>query len=939
MQTAPTPDDEAQRLQVLLESGLLDSAPEENFNALVRSLASITGCPIALLTLVDSGRQWFKAAHGIEVKETPRDIAFCAHTILQDGLFEISDARRDVRFADNPLVTEQPQIRFYAGTPLTVEGRRLGTLCVIDDQPRQLSPDHIKLLFSLAEVASALIDSRRHLLMLKHERERMSDFARASGDWMWEVDAEFRCTWISDSFETITQIPVQQIIGTRLEDGPLLNAQGDILPDSTFLGLLKQQQAFVRVTTVRETPRGPMQVSRSAVPRFDAQGRFAGFRGTARDISDSIRIHKQLASQDALLRQLSAQVPGIIYQYHQRPDGLGRYQYVSDAARTMLGIEPPSETEYQPYTEERLPYRMVHAEDKKKYLDSLRTAAHTLQPWFCEYRLVLADRRILWMETRATAQRQIDGGLLWHGFATDITERKQIELALREAQERFELASEAAGIGLMRLEVATGLLHLDQRACVNHGLMRSQVQLSPDDWLSLIHPQDRSAVESAAWHAFKSGETLDVRFRAVWPDGRTVVLEVVARGTYGLDGKASGMSGTCRDVSGAVQNEHLQREIEAAERANRAKSEFLSRVSHELRTPLNGILGFAQLMQLDRAQPLQGDQQRRLESVLRAGRHLLDLINEVLDLSRIESEDFSLKLQAVNLAESVNICLNLVQPLADGSAIRLPSTALPACTVQADPRALEQVLMNLLSNAIKYNRPHGAVYISLHQEDKQVVFAIRDEGLGLSTEQQAALFQPFNRLGAERTRIEGSGLGLVISRDLMGAMGGTLTVQSELGQGAVFNLTFPLAIDAASKETAPAPAAESPSPRIAPTRRCVLYVEDEPINVLLMEEIFRRQPAWTLLVATDGQQGLQLARSHHPDLLLIDMNLPDMNGLEVLQQLRMDAATKNLRCVVLSADALPDQVSAALAAGFSDYWTKPIDVPLVLGKLAQCLDA
>ncbi|MFM2450238.1 MAG: hypothetical protein RIS44_2688 [Pseudomonadota bacterium] len=937
--SASTPTDlDIRRVTLLNELGVLDTPPEDSFDTLVRCAATATSCSVAVLSLLGEDRLWFKAAYGVSETQCPVEGSFCSHAFAHNDLFVAPHAAEDARFNHHPWVIGPKRLNFYASVPVFVNGVRVGSLYVMDTQTSELTSTAQEVLWSLARLATGLLESRRHLTQLRHERERMSDFARASGDWVWEVDADFRYTWVSDSFETITQIPVQQIVGTRLADGPLLNAQGDVLPGATFLGLLMQQQAFVRVTTLRETPRGPMQVSRSAVPRLDAQGSFAGFRGTARDISESIRIHKQLASQDALLRQLSAQVPGIIYQYHQRPDGWGRYQYVSDAARAMLGVEPPSETDYQPYTDERLPYRMVHPQDKKKYRESLRIAAQTVQPWFCEYRLVLADGRILWMETRATAQRQIDGSLLWHGFATDITERKQIELALLEAQERFELACEAAGIGLMGLDVAAGLLHLDRRACINHGLAHSEVQLSPQNWLSLVHSQDRSAVKKAAWHALKSGDTLDARFRAIWPDGRTVVLEVVARGTYGLDGKASGMSGTCRDVSGAVQNEHLQREKEAAERANRAKSEFLSRVSHELRTPLNGILGFAQLMQLDRAQPLQGDQQRRLESVLRAGRHLLDLINEVLDLSRIESEDFRLSLQAVNLSESVNICLNLVQPLADGSAVRLPTTALPACMVQADPRALEQVLMNLLSNAIKYNRPHGAVYINLREEDKHVVLSIRDEGLGLSTEQQAALFQPFNRLGAERTRIEGSGLGLVISRDLMGAMGGTLTVQSELGQGAVFSLTFPLTSDTASKEAAPAPAAEKPTPRIAPTQRCVLYVEDEPINVMLMEEIFRRQPAWTLLVATDGQQGLQLARTHHPDLLLIDMNLPDMNGLEVLQQLRLDAATQHLRCVVLSADALPDQVSAALAAGFSDYWTKPIDVPLVLGKLAQCLE-
>jgi CheY-like chemotaxis protein/two-component sensor histidine kinase len=343
-------------------------------------------------------------------------------------------------------------------------------------------------------------------------------------------------------------------------------------------------------------------------------------------------------------------------------------------------------------------------------------------------------------------------------------------------------------------------------------------------------------------------------------------------------------------------------------------------------------------MQLDRTHPLQGDQQRRLESVLRAGRHLLDLINEVLDLSRIENADYRPKIQAVNLADSVSVCLNLVQPLADGSAVRLPSTPLPAQWVQADPRALEQVLMNLLSNAIKYNRPHGEVHLELRADDKQVVLSITDEGLGLSTEQQAALFQPFNRLGAERTRIEGSGLGLVISRDLMRAMGGALTVQSAIGQGATFSLTLPLG---QATQTAAAPAPE-PDPTDTPQKpspkRIVLYVEDEPLNVVLMEEIFRKRPHWTLQVAANGQEGLELARTHQPDLLLIDMNLPDMNGLELLRRLRADAITRPIRCVVLSADVLPEQVSAAMDAGFSDYWTKPIDVSLVLDRISRCLD-
>ncbi len=939
MPTAATPPDEEQRLQVLRESGLLDSAPEENFDALVSSLASTTGCPIALLSLIDSGRQWFKAVHGLEVRQTPRKVAFCAHTILQEGLLEVCDASLDPRFADHEFVDAGAhRIGYYAGVPLTVEGRRLGTLCVADRRPRpRLSDDNVKLLFNLAKIASALIESRRHLLLLKRERERMGDFARASGDWMWEVDADFRCTWLSESFEAITRIPVRETLGTRLADSPLLDAQGEIIPGKTYMQLLSQQQPFVRVTTLRSTSDGsPMQVSRSAVPYYDEKGAFAGFRGTARDVSESIRIHRRLAVQDQLLRKLSSQVPGVIFQYLQPAEGPGRYVYASDAVREMLGVEPPSAGND---VDASVPYRMLHPDDKASYLESISAAYKSARPWLHEYRVRLDDGRLRWMETRASPEPLPDGSTMWHGFTADVTDRKQTELALRESQERVEVASEAAGIGIVELDLVHGLVVLDRRACANHGLPFPQPGLGLQAWMDALHPEDQPEVQRALQAALASGEALELRYRArSGGDGRAPTLEMLARGVYGLDGRPSGLVGTCRDISAALTSQRLQREKEAAERANRAKSEFLSRVSHELRTPLNGILGFAQLMQLDRAQPLQGDQQRRLESVLRAGRHLLDLINEVLDLSRIESEDFSLQLQPVDVGAAVQACLNLVQPLAEGSGVRLPSSQpLPAHWVLADPRALEQVLMNLLSNAIKYNRPHGAVHVSAEVRGEQLVLALRDEGLGLSAEQQAALFQPFNRLGAERSRIEGSGLGLVISRDLMRAMNGTLQVSSQPGQGSTFSISLPLSVDGAGRAAEPGAPQGAAAPGAAPCERTVLYVEDEPLNTVLMQEIFRQRPGWTLHAAADGRQGLAAARSLKPDLVLIDMNLPDMNGSDLLALLRGDAATRGLRCIALSADALPEQISGALSAGFSDYWTKPIDVTLVLNKLSQCL--
>jgi signal transduction histidine kinase len=419
-------------------------------------------------------------------------------------------------------------------------------------------------------------------------------------------------------------------------------------------------------------------------------------------------------------------------------------------------------------------------------------------------------------------------------------------------------------------------------------------------------------------------------------DGIERTLEIIAHAVAGADGRATGIVGTCRDVTQQVAHEQLLRDKESAVRANRAKSQFLSRVSHELRTPLNGILGFAQLMALDRVHPLAPDQQRRLDSVERAGRHLLGLINDVLDLARIEQEDFSVRLEPVDLGVALDACLGLIAPLAREAQVSLPEAPPTACWVLADQRALEQVLMNLLSNAIKYNRSGGRVGIVLGRAGDRVQLAIRDEGAGLTEAQQARLFQHFDRLGAESGRVEGTGLGLVISLQLVHAMGGELRVRSEPGAGSTFTVELPAAAAPAQPSTAAVPQG-APAPTAASAPRSVLYIEDERLNVVLMEEVFRTRPQWRLDIAEDGAEGLRQALALRPDLLLIDMNLPDMNGLALIRALRTNPATRGLRCIALSADAMSEQVAAALAAGFDAYWTKPIDVPRMLADLARQL--
>ena len=374
-----------------------------------------------------------------------------------------------------------------------------------------------------------------------------------------------------------------------------------------------------------------------------------------------------------------------------------------------------------------------------------------------------------------------------------------------------------------------------------------------------------------------------------------------------------------------------------AEAADRAKSDFLSRMSHELRTPLNAVLGFAQLLELD----LPPDQQDGVRQIRRAGRHLLELINEVLDISRIESGQFALSPEAVQVNELVTETVALMGPIAAASAVRFDVTA-PSCSchVQADRQRLRQILLNLLSNAVKYNQPNGTVFLRCSQPDPTVVqIEVRDTGIGIPEADLPRLFVPFERLGAAATEIEGTGVGLALSQHLARAMGGTIEVTSEVGRGSTFRLVLPVALEPADA-TLQLPALAGPRrPEQATAARTVLSIEDNRANSRLLEQIVDRRPEWRIVHANLGRAGLDLARAAPPDLILLDLHLPDIRGTEVLRRLKASGPTTGIPVVVLSADATSGQVERSLALGATDYLTKPIDVDAVLGlldRLAVC---
>jgi CheY-like chemotaxis protein/two-component sensor histidine kinase len=345
-------------------------------------------------------------------------------------------------------------------------------------------------------------------------------------------------------------------------------------------------------------------------------------------------------------------------------------------------------------------------------------------------------------------------------------------------------------------------------------------------------------------------------------------------------------------------------------------------MSHELRTPMNSILGFGQLLARGELRP---DQEKAVGHILKAGRHLLNLINEVLDISRIEANQQQLSLEPVHLGTVLDEALALIRPLAAqrGCTLKEPAGA-GDLYVRADRQRLVQVLLNLLSNAVKYNRPDGSVAVSVQaKRDGTCSVAVRDTGPGIPTERLGELFVPFARLGAEQTDVEGTGLGLALSQRLVEAMGGTIEVESVPGEGSTFRVELRSAADPLRTigPTRPAPA-ES----VGAAAATILNIEDNLANLTLVESILAARPQYRLLSSLQGRMGLDLAWEHQPDLILLDLHLPDLPGSEVLRQLREDPRTAATPVVVISADATPRRIQQLRSAGCTEYLTKPLDV-------------
>jgi PAS domain S-box-containing protein len=664
------------------------------------------------------------------------------------------------------------------------------------------------------------------------------------------------------------------------------------------------------------------------VAQRDASGKLLGLLGISIDLSELA------AERDRSLRlsermRLAGETIGLAFWSR---DSL---EQQADWDDQMYRMHHRSPAEGPPSIEEWL-QRHVHPLDREWMRErQSESMAHWPALDDLLFRIPVPDsEQVRWIHAR-TRRLVRDGRRLSFGVHVDVTQQQLARLALEAERERIGFVLEAADVGVWERRLDGRSSYLSEVGYRLRG--REPSPLPVEDVLAeSADPADWAESEAALRRHVERGETFRQEYRVRWPNGEQRWLAAFGRAVRDSAGRPLYVAGIDIDVTERKLAEAVAREHLRAEQESRAKTEFLARMSHELRTPLNAVLGFAALLAHDRDEPPSTRQRERLDRIETAGRRLLLMIDEVLELAGEDESAMPILFEPIDLRQAAAECQQRNQSAAEqaGVALRLQVPGPPAARVRSDRLRVARVLDQLVDNAIRFNWPGGSVDLRLLAEERDGtagwVLTLRDNGRGMSPRQLAAAFEPFQRLGVEQEGIDGPGIGLAIVRRYVQRLGGRIEADSQPGRGSEFRVWLPQSDEAAAAAEKPdvAPAAEHPGLR-------VLCVEDNPVNLLLLREVFNMRPALAVEMCEDGTSAIARAAEFGPDVLLLDLQLPDLSGTEVMQRLRADERHQHCRYIALSANAMPDDVQAARAAGFDDYWTKPIDVR----RFLQAIDA
>ena len=953
MPAAPLPPNEPQRLQALKRYDMLDTPAEKAFDDLTQLAAQICQVPVALISLIDADRQWFKSKIGVDVAETCRDQAFCAHAILQPTLMEIEDAQQDQRFCSNALVTGDPYIRFYAGMPLvTSDGYALGTLCVVDYQPRTLTPMQRQALQSLADQVVSQFELRRSVVLLQShvaQRQQTEVILRRQALAFDNIHDAIVLTDLSGCIidcnpatEKMFGWPKSALKGRSIRSlyGPNESTSlVRILNQLMTEGRWSHELRFVRKNNSFGFCEADIH------PLRDEQGKMVAALGVHRDISDRKRLEEQLHStmslQQAILNSanysvIATTIDGTICTFNSTAERWLGYSAADIVGQmTPLTIHVPAELAKQA---KALSQELgVQVEPGFPVLVAKARQGNIDEQ---EWTYIRKDGSRFPVMLSVTVLRDGHGDGEITGFlciATDITERKQAEAALQLRDRAIAASSNGILITDMR-QADMPLIYTNQAFeqitgySMTEALGRNCRFLQRDD-----HDQPGLVMLR---QAIAQGQDCTVVLRNYRKDGRPFWNELSISPIYDATGNLTHFIGIQTDITPRIeaetalkqQNLALEQAKHTADLANRAKSEFLAIMSHEIRTPMNAIMGMTGLL-LDTA--LTPIQQEFVDTIRNGSDALLTIINDILDFSKIESGKLELEEQPFDLRSCLEGALDLLASRAAEKGIELAyliSTQVPA-TLLGDVTRLRQILVNLVGNAIKFTET-GEVVVgvklrppaSLNGQSPgdsahpigslvNIEFSVRDTGIGIPTDRLDRLFKPFSQVDTSITRqYGGTGLGLAISQRLSELMSGHMWVESQVGQGSTFYFTVNLPIADSGDQLLGA---------ISTLRdKRVLIVDDNNTN----RQILTLQThQWGMMssVVSSGAEALQRLEQDGPfDVAILDMQMPEMDGLTLAKLIRQQSSQPNLALVMLTSVGWFNTASEGI--DFAAFLNKPV---------------
>lgn len=858
MQAAKRPENETQRLTALRALSILDTPADDAFERLTQLARDLFDVPMALVSLVDEERQWFKSHPGLPICETSREVSFCAHAIAADMPLVIEDAQSDRRFADNPLVTGKPHIRFYAGHPLRPSDTlAVGTLCLISDRPRAFSTRDRQLLASLAGQVDELLRQHQMRHTLSQTTRRYEALFNESATGIVRIDLAGNVLSINPFALTMLGYTKAEVLGRNVSmlTPAAIRAEHDQFIARFLAGSAPNVIGRGREVEAlhKEGHLVPVHLAVNAI--HNEQNDVVEFLGILTNLSDVYDANHRMHKEQSLLKVLHQGITD----YQALMSGEQLWTFLMEALRELTDSD----------------YALIGEVMPTSTTNTLKIHAITDLSWSDESRHLMEQLRS--GDMMLTNPDSLLGRVFAHGdvVITDDVYRHAKRGGFPPGHPRID---NYLGAPIFSGDKLIGMFAIaNSQQTLSHSLLH-WLQPFTDTCALLINLYRQLAEREQA--------TMDLA--------------------------------AARDQ---------------AEQANRAKSEFLSSMSHELRTPLNAIIGFAQLLGKGRREPLSDKQKRQVGQIQKSGQHLLSLINEVLDLAKIESGHMALSIEPIAIESVIEDACSTLEANIEAAGLVLQREPLPApWWVAADYTRTKQVLLNLLSNAIKYNRPQGSIGIAVDQRGNDVCVRVTDAGHGIAPERQHELFEPFNRLDAEHGTIEGTGIGLAITRELVERMQGQIGVTSAPGQGATFWFTLPITeADALSETPLPMTLASA-----APGQRHhLLYIEDNPTNQRLMEDIMEDFDQVRLQTVTSAELGLDLMRQSPPDLVLMDIHLPGMNGYQALDAIQKDTSLRHIPVVALSANAMERDRAHGLAAGFADYLTKPLDIDQLSATLSR----